>query len=372
MIRGMTGSLSHADVARLLADPSAEARAVLAGKLGTVLDGAGLATQELAIALDIVRALARDIEVAVRSALSHSLRHSGQLPHDVAMRLAADVERVALPVLTDSLVLTDDDLIEIVRTGSPHKQVAVAAREALAEDVADAVTLHGAEQAVAALMANPTARISEAGLNTAVDRFRHSRAVTEGMAIRKTLPMTVAERLVTLVSRRLQDHLVRAHELSSDTASNLVLRGREQALIRLSAGANEADLLRMVSQMHHSGRLTPTLVLRALCTGDIGFFEAAMAARADLPIGNTQARIHDPGHNGLLSLYRKAEMPLALLPVIRAAIEAVDETGFDGRSHDLERFRVRIMTRVLTQAESLDPADADYLVEKLGEVMAVA
>jgi uncharacterized protein (DUF2336 family) len=109
-----------------------------------------------------------------------------------------------------------------------------------------------------------------------------------------------------------------------------------------------------------------------LCTGDIGFFEAAMAARADLPIGNTQALIHDPGHNGLLSLYRKAEMPLALLPVIRAAIEAVDETGFDGRSHDLERFRVRIMTRVLTQAESLDPADADYLVEKLGEVMAVA
>ena len=29
----------------------------------------------------------------------------------------------------------------------------------------------------------------------------------------------------------------------------------------------------MVAQMHHNGRLTPTLMLRALCTGDVAFFE---------------------------------------------------------------------------------------------------
>jgi uncharacterized protein (DUF2336 family) len=368
----MTGSLSHADVARLLTDPSAEARAELAGKLGTVLDGTGLAAQEVAIAQDIVRVLARDIETAVRSALSHSLRHSSQLPHDVAMRLASDVEAVALPVLTDSLVLTDEDLIEIVRAGSPLKQVAVAGGDLLTEAVSDAVATHGTEQAVATLMANATAQISETGLNTAVDRFRQSRVVTEGMAQRKTLPMTVAERLVTLVSRRLQDHLVRAHELSPDTAADLVLRGREHALIRLSAGAGEAELLRMVSQMHHSGRLTATIVLRALCTGDIAFFEAAMAVMADVPVANAQALIHDVGRNGLVSLYRKANMPLALLPLIRAAIEVVDETGLDGRSHDLERYRTRVISRVLTQSDTFSTGDADYLVEKLGEIMAAA
>ena len=225
----MTHSLSPADVARLLADPSAEARTALAGKLGAMLDTQDLAAQELVIAQDIVRTLARDVEAAVRTALAQSLRHSSHLPREVAMRLAKDVESVALPILADSIVLTDEDLIEIVRSGSSGKQVAVAGRRALPEPVSDAVAEHGSEGAVATLMANPSARISETGLNIAVDRFRQSRAVTEGMAQRDALPMTVAERLVTLVSRRLQDHLVRVHELSPDTAANLVLRGRTGA-----------------------------------------------------------------------------------------------------------------------------------------------
>ena len=36
------------------------------------------------------------------------------LPHDVAVRLASDVEAVALPILADSPVLTDADLVALV------------------------------------------------------------------------------------------------------------------------------------------------------------------------------------------------------------------------------------------------------------------
>ena len=62
--------------------------------------------------------MAQDAELAVRRALSHSLRSAAQLPHDVALRLASDVEAVALPILINSPVLTDQDLIALVNGGS--------------------------------------------------------------------------------------------------------------------------------------------------------------------------------------------------------------------------------------------------------------
>ncbi len=134
-------------------------------------------------------------------------------------------------------------------------------------------------------------------------------------------------------------------------------------------GSSEDELSGMVTQMHHSGRLTPTLMLRALCTGDIAFFEAAMAAKGDVPVANAQILIHETSRRGLAALYRKAAMPENLFEAVRAAVDVVSETGFDGDARDLERFRSRVITRILTVTEAIDPADADYLVDKLGDVL---
>lgn len=368
----MSGTLSTADVARLLSNPSAEVRADLAGKLGRELTGTTLAASELGLAQDIVRLLARDVEVTVRSALSHSLRQAKDLPRDVALRLAEDVESVALPILSDSLVLTDEDLVALVRVGSPAKQEAIAGRSDLDTSVSHTLIEHAHERAVATLIANPTASVAEASLDRAIERFRDSDLVKEHMVRRPVLPMAVAERLSVLVSRTLQDHLIRHHALPPTTAADLVMRGRERAVIRLSAGSDEPDLLRMVAQMHHAQRLTPSLVLRALCTGDIGFFEAAMAERAGIPVENARTLIHDPGVTGLESLYRKADMPPGLYPMIRAAVATVDESQFDGEPRDLERYRARVISRVLTQFETSEMSDVDYLLDKLGDMLEAA
>ena len=94
-----------------------------------------------------------------------------------------------------------------------------------------------------------------------------------------------------------------------------------------------------------------------------------MAVKGDVPLVNAQRLIHDPGKEGLAALYRKATMPEAWLDAVRAAVDTVDETGFDGDARDLERFRARVITRVLTAVESVDAADADYLIDKLGDVL---
>jgi hypothetical protein len=62
-------------------------------------------------------------------------------------------------------------------------------------------------------------------------------------------------------------------------------------------------------------------------------------------------------------------MPDELYGTIRSAIDTVAEAGFDGEPRDLERFRSRVITRVLTLVESVDSADADYLLDKLTDVL---
>ncbi|HME25934.1 MAG TPA: DUF2336 domain-containing protein [Acetobacteraceae bacterium] len=367
----MASSLTQADVAHLLAEPSASVRAEVADKLAREMDSTSLTEAELRIAHDIVRIMAQDAELAVRHALSESLRSATQLPRDVALRLAKDVEAVALPILISSPVLTDADLVALVKSGSSPKQEAIAGRTGVSEQIADALVTQGSERAVATLMGNASAHITAASLGSAIDRFGDSDRIKTAMVHRAELPVAIAERLVVIVSEMLQSYLVRHHELPVALATDIVLQSRERATLQVSIGSGEQELERLVRQMHRNQRLTPLLVLRALCLGDLAFFEVAMAVMAKVPVTNARILIHDAGPNGLASLYGKAGMPPRLLPAVRVAVDVVRGTEFDGGERDRERYRSRVITRILTQFEDLPQEDLDYLLDKLGDVLRV-
>jgi hypothetical protein len=58
-------------------------------------------------------------------------------------------------------------------------------------------------------------------------------------------------------------------------------------------------------------------------------------------------------------------MPLGLYPAVRAALEVAQETSYDGGPADRERYRRKMIERVLTKVEDADPATADYLLSRL-------
>jgi uncharacterized protein (DUF2336 family) len=368
----MVATLTQADVARLLAGPSASVRAEVAEKLAHEIDRTSLSASERQLAQDIVRTLAKDVELAVRCALSHSLRHARHVPHDVALQLANDVEAVALPFLAASPVLTDADLVELVQHGSDGKHAAIAGRTGVSEHVADALVNQAGEAAVATLMGNRTARITEVSLGMAIDRFADSDRIREKIVHRASVPATIAERLVVMVSEQLQAYLVSHHELPVSLATDLVLQSRERATLDLSHGSGEAGLERLVREMHRNHRLTPSLVLRALCLGDISFFETAMAVMARVPVMNARILLDDAGPSSLTALYEKAGMPARLLPAVRIGLDVARGTQFDGGERDRERYRSRVIARILSQFEDLPQADLDYLMDKLGDVLTIA
>ena len=368
----MTQHLTKADVNRLLSDPSGTARAETAAKIAHQFAHTSLSQGERQIAEQIIRIMVRDAEIRVREALSVNLKDCDDLPPDVATALARDVRTVSLPVLQFSNVLTDADLIEIVRSHDPDKQTAIAQRQSVSESLSYTLTEDGAEAAVAALVKNPGANLSEGSLQLALDRFPGSEAVAEGMVRRAGLPATVVERLVGHVSDALKDYLVTHHDLSKSVADDLAVRSRERATVGLlDPDADDAEAHRLALQLKASGRLTPSLILRAVCMGDVLFFESALALLADIPMGNARVLIHDKGSLGLRAIYEKAGLPDSLFAAFRAAVDVIHETQFDGQPGDRERYQCRVMERILTQFDHLGSIgldNVDYLIDKLARL----
>jgi len=253
--------------------------------------------------------------------------------------------------------------------------VAIAQRPSVSSKVADALIDTGNETAVARLVSNEGADITTTSLERVMIDYRESTAVSNSLARRPSLPAALSERLVGAITERLQEYLTTTLELAPDVASNLILQARERATMGLlESGSTDTELENLIEQLSRKGRLTSSLLLRALCVGDLNFFERGLAKLSGVPLKNARMLIHDQGSLGLQSIYLKAELPRRLLPAFRAGIDVVAETDYDGRLNDRSRYIERMLERMLTQFE--DPAtrlsadDIDYLMGKLNEIAA--
>ena len=367
--------LTQEDVAKLMADPSADVRAETTAKIAKQFQVEALSPAERQIAEDIFRKLVKDVEARVREALAAHLKNSPDLPHDVAVALARDVDSVSLPMLKFSEVLTDEDLVGIVRDQGAAKQVAIAQRTRVSSRVANALIDTGNERAVARLVANEGAKLTGQALGRVMEEYQESEAVSDSLVRRPSMPAAISAQLVEALSERLQDFLMQKHDVAPDVASNLILQTREKAIMSLvDYGSTDVELENLVEQLARKDRLTASLLLRALCMGDMGFFERALARLANLPLHNARILIHDHGGLGLESVYLKADLPKRLYPAFQAGIELSDENDYDGGHNDRSRFIERMLERVLTRFEDpqsrMTQEDIDYLMGKLEQVAA--
>lgn len=358
----------------MMADSSGDTRALTAAKIASDFGTGELTEQERKLAEQIFRIMVEDAEVRVREALAINLKENPAVPHDVAKALAQDVDAVAMPILQFSEVLNDEDLIEIVRGQSPAKQVAIAQRPVVSETVSEALVETENEEVVTSLVSNVGADISERSLQKVVDDFGDRETVQGAIVRRPKIPATVAERLVTVVSDNLKGELAKRHELPGTLATDLILQSRERATITLSTESDEDELERMVRQMRDSGRLTPSIILRSLCMGDIRFFEAALAELVEVPVVNVRQLIHDSGALGLKAVFDRSGLPQSQYTAVRAAIDVARETDYDGGENDRERYSRRMIERILTQYGDLgvefDSDDLEYLLTKMGDLPA--
>lgn len=362
----MRGNLTEDDIRRLIRGDTPEERANAAHKICRRIDSLELAGLDREHAEQVLHMLAADAAELVRRALAITLRHSPKLPRDIALKLAKDVDAVATPLLSNSPVFTEEDLVELVMAGSPQKQTAIATRPVVSEGLTEVITLYGARDAVAAVAANDGAAFSDEAWGGLLRRFPSDDIVHGAVISRREIPIHITEKLVSIVSGELFDRLVNSHELPPQLAIEIAAGARERATLDLVEQAGlSSDPARFVQQLHLNGRLTPSLVMRGLCLGHMSFVEHAMAELAGVPRSKAWLMIHDAGTLGLKTVFERAGMPSGMFTAFRMAVDVYHKTDFDGGPGDRQRFRQRMVERVLTQFQAIPRADLEYLLDKL-------
>ncbi len=362
----MRAKLTETDIRTLVKGTAPEERAAAAHKICRCIDTAALDEAERVHAEAILRMMAADAVDSVRRALAVALKHSAKLPRDIARALAEDVDAVALPILQHSPSLSDEDLVEIVRAAAPARQVAIAARDALSTTLTTAIATFAVPAAVEQALANDNAAFDEAGLSTVLQRLGDRESITSAMAHRRTLPVTIVERLIAVVTGQVFDHLVNHHEVPPQLAIELASGARERATLDLVEQSGlQSDMGRFARQLAMHGRLTPSFLMRALCLGHMDFVEYAMAELAALPHHRAWLMLHDSGPLGLKAIFDRSGLPARLFPAFRAAMDVFHQIERDGAEFDRRRFRERMIERVLTLFQSIPRDDLDYLLEKL-------
>jgi len=365
-IATMRTALTQDDIRRLVRGDSPEARANAAQKICRVIDTTNLTPEDQESARQILDMMCADAAVLVRRALAVTLRNSPRLPRDVALKLAKDVDIIAVPVLKNSPVITDEDLVEIVLAGSAEKQVAIAQRPTLGQGLTEVIALYGTKEAVEAATLNEGASFSDDAYAGVLNRFANDNEIKSALVSRSWLPLHVTEKLVNMVAGELFDRLVNKHELPPQLAIEIAAGARERATLDLVEQAGvSSDPERFAQQLHLNGRLTPSLIMRALCLGHMTFVEHALAELGGVPHSKAWVMIHDAGTLGLKTVFERAGLPSGMFTAFRLAIDIYHKTEMDGGPGDKERFRQRMVERVLTQFQAIPRADLEYLLDKL-------
>ncbi|MCW5693929.1 MAG: DUF2336 domain-containing protein [Pseudolabrys sp.] len=306
-----------------------------------------LSSSDLAAAEGAMIMLLDDPSPLVRGALSQVFASAQKAPPVVVHALAADQPDVAIPVLSRSPLLSDEDLVDLFAAASPDAQVAIASRAMLSSPLAAAIAEVGSAQACLTLLENPDASIAIFSVDRIVERFGHLSAIREILMDRDDLPMATRQALLAKLSQTLAGFVTARHWLGSEHAEYAAREACEKATVALAADTPYEEIAELMRHLRQSGQLTAGMVLRALLSGNVVLFEEALAELTGMPIDRVSAYIHDKHISGFRAIYAKAGLPDTAYPAFREAIAALRDGILLGETGGVSHLKRRMVERVL-------------------------
>ncbi len=341
----------NADFAQLPHTMPKELRIRLAEKMTQGYRNRQLSESDRKVALQLFHLLAEDVELRIRQILAEELKQAPDLPRDIALKLAQDVDStVASPMLRHSQALTDDDLERIIHaTENAACLLAIAGRETVSARVGETLVGKGHLEVAAELARNHGADISESVALKAAEVFGDQPSLLHALIERSALPADVAEKMVVLVSDSVRQELTKKYAIQPKTAERAVEATRERMVADMlrPGQMNWLETTQFVNHLFHSGRLTHSLLMQAICLGNMPFVESALAHMADISVDNVRKLMQDKGPLGFRALYKAANLPSSLYDAISTVLRlALEETH--GGEIPPPDYRERMMRRIMS------------------------
>ncbi len=303
-----------------------------------------------------------DTSPLVRQAMAEVFARSTEAPAAIVQALSLDQPSVALPVLEHSPLLIDADLVDIVAIGNCQTQCAIARRINLPASVGAAIAEVGTAAAALELIENAHAELAPFSWDRIVERHGHLSAIRESMLVLEDLPAATRAALVAKLSETLAQFVVARNWLSPDRAGRVADEARDRSTLHIAARSRGNEMRGLIAHLRETSQLTAGLILRALLSGNLELFDAALAELSGLPQARVTALLHDRGATGLQALLKRAGLPESTFAAFRVALEACYETGFVDDAPGAARLRRRMVERVLTHCATDRDATGPLLI----------
>lgn len=300
------------DVAHLKDNPSLETKAEITEKISHYYNFNMFDAKEQKIAQEIIRLLAKDSSALIRKIITKNLKECEALPRDISRKLAEDLDDdVALPILEFSSVLTQEDLIEIVRsTKQVTRLKAIGNRKDVGEALADALVDKDILEVIETLLLNVSSKINDNTLTHIVERYHAEGHLIETLVSRGSLSPVVIAKVMTTVSDSIRHMLRDKYNLDNDISKELTEGAFEESMMDLFANPKQRSQTEaLVKQLHNEDALTSTVIFRALCRGDLYFFIEALAKLTDEPIRRIHRIVVDKAMDEFDEIYQSADLP---------------------------------------------------------------
>ncbi len=362
--------LSKKDVEKLSHDLSVENKALTAQKISAYYDGKDISERGRKLAEDIFRIMVEDVQLKVREVLSESLKNCKSIPRDIVLKLINDQDSVAVPFIKYYDNLTDEDLINIIEAQNVSKQKAVALRKGLSADVSQYIVDKCAEDVVGVLITNETANLREQTFNSIISKYPNSENIKKNLVYRSELPTSVIEKIVTTLSEDLQKRLIITHNLPNDIATDIVEQVKEKTTLKISEEySTDKQIEELVHQLYTSNHLTPSLVVRSICMGDLKFFEYALVYLSNTPLLEVRKILFNLQVDFMIrNLLRKAFIPKSMFPAVFSALNVIKDIRFGCQKSDRASFVHKVIERILSvnsSSDELSEEDVNYLISKI-------
>ncbi|MGB8839928.1 MAG: DUF2336 domain-containing protein [Aliidongia sp.] len=310
----------------VLADDSDEAvRADLAGKIARFAPDLRPDESDRlkAMTYQALETLIQDQAVRVRRVVAETLKDMKTAPPGLIQRLARDAQlSVAGPVLQYSPVLTDEDLLDIVRQlPIPGAAAAIARRRQLGAGVADEIGNGMEVDAITALLSNARAQIREETLDRLIERAPQYPAWHRPLVARPKLSGEAVRKLARFVAADLIGRLQARSDLLPTTIAELqqiVLQRLEQDAERAlppapppTAPDGPTKLLAEARRLKIEGKLTEEMLVDALVGGRPTLVLAALSVLATLPLPVIEKILSAHSAKGVVALIWKANLSMA-------------------------------------------------------------
>jgi len=332
-----------------------------------------------ATAHELLDQLSRDKEARVRMALAEAIASYSLLPQPTAERLAQDIGDVALPMLVSSPALGDEFLESMVQSldSADPRQHAIASRPVVSPRVSHAIVEKEDAELASTLLKNGGAQISGGTMEAVLTYHKKRGDVLKLVTERKDLTPDTVKRchLMILdnmveadVAREMQRQLVETYELPAGLAEDIVLNAREQMIAnRMQADdvSTEAEQLALAESLHKRGELTPTLLFRCACTGDLDFVSAAFQVMCGEPADTITFAFYAQGDEAFRTLYFKAGLEPYFRYALTAAIKTVTAKKKKGLPMEPPFFVPEITERIIRFYRNIAPGPIENVIGQL-------